>query len=103
MYVVIDVYSHTLDSPSASSVLQKNSKLYGPMNALDLENSSSCWNSEGKEGASQWIQLDFGRQVQPLEIRVQFQAGFSAERCTVQAKDTNPLVNSSWVTIESLD
>lgn len=70
------------------------------MNALDLQNASSCWNSEGsgagggsasgsssERGREPWIQLDFGRQVRPSQLRVQFQAGFGAEMCTVQAQD----------------
>jgi phosphotransferase system HPr-like phosphotransfer protein len=78
------------------------------MNALDLKNASSCWNSEGKkdDGPNQscWIQLDFGRPVRPSQLSVQFQAGFSAETCTVQAKsDTTSTDCSSWLSIQNLE
>ncbi len=65
----------------ASSVLQKNSKLYGPMNAIDFENSTTCWSSNGSPAGKQpshYI-VDFGRLVEPSELRVQYQAGFIGE------------------------
>jgi hypothetical protein len=68
---------------SASSVLQKNAKLYGPMNALDSGNESSSWNSEGNTQEDTKLTIHFGRTVIPTEIKFQFQAGFSAEIVTV--------------------
>mmetsp|Transcript_36457 Transcript_36457/g.75864 ORF Transcript_36457/g.75864 Transcript_36457/m.75864 type:complete len:163 (-) Transcript_36457:455-943(-) len=70
----------------ASSVLQRNIKLYGPMNSL-TDNSSTCWNSEGSNGTEmemQWIQVEFAAPARPTAVCVQFQPGFSAETCTVQ-------------------
>uniref|UniRef100_A0A7S1D4W3 SUN domain-containing protein n=1 Tax=Cyclophora tenuis TaxID=216820 RepID=A0A7S1D4W3_CYCTE len=67
----------------ASSVLQKNGKLYGPKNALQLDNESSCWNSDA--GETQHYTLDFHRVVTVQELKLQFQAGFSAETCRVLA------------------
>ena len=77
-------------------MLQRNTKLYGPMNALDLESDSSCWNSEGSSttnkkaaaaaAAACWFLLDFQRPVYPTQIRIQFQAGFCAETCAVYEK-----------------
>ena len=58
-------------------MLQKNGKLYGPKNALQLDNESSCWNSDA--GETQWYTVEFHRPVTMTEIRLQFQAGFSAE------------------------
>jgi hypothetical protein len=57
-------------------------------------NSSSCWNSEGtaeQKGRDEgcWFIVDFGRTVQPDEIRIQFQAGFCAETCSVYVKNDN--------------
>jgi F5/8 type C domain len=76
------------------------------MNALDLGNTSSCWNSEGSDDQSpQWIQLDFGRQVLPRQLRLQFQAGFSAESCVVQTKVecSEASGGSSWTTVETFE
>jgi len=83
----------------ASSILQKNSKLYGPANALDTANDSSCWNSEGIEGSTQWFLVDFGRTVQPSSVRIQFQAGFVTESCRVEGK----LCDESWETLDEVE
>jgi hypothetical protein len=72
---------------SASSVLQKNTKLYGPMNCLDVRNESSSWNSEGNSETDTTLVLHFGRSVIPTTMKLQFQAGFSAE--LVQVYDSN--------------
>jgi hypothetical protein len=74
--------------------LQRNVKLYGPKHALDYENGSTCWNSDGtaaatansssaRPAATTSFVLDFGRQVQPCELRLQFQAGFAAEQIQI--------------------
>ena len=76
------------------------------MNALDLVNTSSCWNSEGSDDqSSQWIQLDFGRPVLPRQLRLQFQAGFSAESCAVQTKvaSSEDTGGSRWTTMETFE
>ena len=79
----------------ASSVLQKNSKLYGPKNVLDYENTSTSWNSDGlssvgtrqqqqqQQPATTFLILEFNRLVHPCELRIQFQAGFVAEKLHV--------------------
>lgn len=76
-----------LSSPSdgttarSTSILQKNTKLYGPMNAIDLSNKSSCWNSDGTMNGDTCISfiLDFHRVVFIKELRLQFQGGFAAK------------------------
>jgi hypothetical protein len=75
----------------ASSVLQKNLKLYGPKNAFDYENTSNCWNSEGSSSGKKecFFIVDFGRMVIPTELRVQFQAGFLAEQVVVLKQKKN--------------
>ena len=73
----------------ASSVLNKNSKMYGPMNALDVDNSTTCWSSSGSPSGKQRSHyiLDFGRPVLPMEIRLQCQAGFIGEKMLVFWQD----------------
>jgi hypothetical protein len=53
------------------------------MNALDLGNESSSWNSEGNVQTETKLIVHFGRLVFPTEIKIQYQAGFSAELVTV--------------------
>lgn len=69
-------------SPSlrrASSVLQRNTKLYGPMNALNGDSSNSkSWNSEGNTESETYLLMKFDRPVLPVNLKLQFQAGFSA-------------------------
>lgn len=87
---------------SASSVMQKNTKLYGPMNALvppvssssrydphktKNNSSSSSWNSEGNCAGETYLLVQFARPVQPTVVKLQFQAGFSAQICHVWAVD----------------
>ena len=100
-----------LSSPSlgttarASSVLKKNTKLYGPMNALDATNETSCWNSDAvPSGASNGDEpitftIHFGpkRMVQIDEIRIQFQGGFVAEECTACISKGD---DQEWVELE---
>ena len=78
---------------SASSVLQKNVKLYGPMNALDVHNGSSSWNSEGNSQNETTLIIIFGRTVVPTTVKLQFQAGFSAETVTIQNPDENEMID----------
>jgi hypothetical protein len=49
------------------------------MNALDVENGSSSWNSEGTDEDNADLTIYFGRSVVPTMLKVQFQAGFSSE------------------------
>ena len=77
-FVSYEIHLHDVHN-SASSVLQKNIKLYGPMNALDVNNGSSSWNSEGNTQNETTLTIHFGRDVIPASVRLQFQAGFSAE------------------------
>jgi hypothetical protein len=84
-------------------VLQRNVKLYGPMNALDTANGSTCWYSEGtaesdsaSTTSSSWFLIDFKRPVRPTELRIQFQAGFCAESCSVYTKRAS----SEWELVD---
>jgi len=53
------------------------------MNALDLTNTSTSWNSEGNCEGDTFLLVQFHRPVIPQQIKWQFQAGFSAELCHV--------------------
>jgi len=101
-----------LSSPSlgttarASSVLKKNTKLYGPMNALDATNETSCWNSDavpsgasssGDESIIFTIHFGPNRMVQIDEVRIQFQGGFVAEECTACISKGD---DQEWVELE---
>ena len=85
-----------IQNQRASSVLQKKIKLYGPKNAIDTRNVSSSWNSEGlndnddnNNNRQQHLLLDFGRLVEPTLIKMQFQAGFGCELCTIYLYNHN--------------
>lgn len=73
-------------------------KLYGPMNALDSDNALTCWNSEGstKGKGSSFLIIDFGRVVQPVQVAIQFQAGFIAEDLAVSFMGCNV---DDWIPI----
>ena len=87
-------------SSRASSVLQRNVKQYGPMNALNMEDGSSCWYSEGGDDSStQSYTVTFGRKVLPKEVRIQFQAGFSAEDCQVHIRSES----GTWELVDELE
>ena len=86
----------------ASSVLQKNTKLYGPMNVLDLESTTS-WNSEGtshQDEAHHWFKMDFHRRVRPTECHLQFQAGFVAETCRIEVYRDD---DDEWVELTEVE
>jgi hypothetical protein len=55
------------------------------MNVLDCDNALTCWNSEGnpKGKTSSHLIIQFGREVIPMELSLQFQAGFVAEELKV--------------------
>lgn len=70
------------------------------MNALN-DSSSSCWNSEGQEdtSAAHTFRVDFGRTVQVARLGIEFQAGFVAKTCQVEA-----FVKDEWiVVVEEVD
>lgn len=87
----------------ASSVLQKNTKVNGPKNALDYENTSSCWNSEGSSSSgkpqSSTFIFEFRKAIEPCELRIQFQAGFAAEQINVHLHHTT----DKWKPIVELE
>lgn len=88
----------------ASSILQKSVKLYGPMNALDYANETTCWNSEGSPQGktSSWIRVDFASTaIVPTKIGIQFQAGFVAEEVTVMVLKANSDndAKEEWITV----
>eukprot|EP00934_Nitzschia_sp_Nitz4_P007308 Nitzschia sp. Nitz4//scaffold50_size126154//112874//113419//NITZ4_003704-RA/size126154-augustus-gene-0.123-mRNA-1//1//CDS//3329553755//7298//frame0 len=89
-------------SVRASSVLQKNSKLYGPRNALDLVNTTTCWNSEGDPSGSPvcFFIVDFGRPVEPAQLKIQFQAGFVGEEMDIFVSKDSGSGNNSWTLLE---
>lgn len=69
------------------------------MNALKIDDESSCWYSDGEEGKAQSLTINFKRQVFPTELKVQFQAGFIAEECKVYAHDDI----EDWKLIDELE
>lgn len=75
--------------------------MYGPMNALDTENGSSCWNSDAANDSSQYLVIDFQRNVQVSSLKMEFQAGFIAETCTVQLKPVSN--NDTWIDLEDIE
>ena len=100
----------------ASSVLQRNLKVYGPKHALDYDNPSTCWNSDGtlagegggnsnnKSPKTTSFIIDFGRVVQPHELRIQFQAGFAAEQIHVYQQGVGEDGgNNEWQSILELE
>jgi hypothetical protein len=103
----------------ASSVLQNNTKVYGPAKALDYENALSSWNSEGSRNGKKesFLIVDFSgggkqpnRTVKPEELCVQFQAGFAAEEITVYVQTRTPGSNTNdatdkprWSKVEEIE
>ena len=84
--------------------------MYGPKNALDYENVSTCWNSDGNMAnnnnnnkASTSFIIEFGRIVQVREIRIQFQAGFVAEQIHVFTQSSDDCVKTEWKSIIELE
>lgn len=93
----------------ASSILQNNKKLYGPSNALDYTNTLTSWNSEGNSNGKNesFLVIDFSggqnRTVDPVELVVQFQAGFAAEEITVYRKITTTANKPQWSRVEEIE
>ena len=84
--------------------------MYGPKNALDYENVSTCWNSDGNMAnnnnnnkASTSFIIEFGRIVQVHEIRIQFQAGFVAEQIKVFTQSSYDDKATEWKSIIELE
>jgi hypothetical protein len=71
----------TLLFKRSSSVLHRNSKLYGPNNALDTSNPSSCWNSDSNECHT--FQVQFHRNVRVHQIKFTCQGGFVPQKVLV--------------------
>jgi hypothetical protein len=72
------------------------------MNALDVENVTTCWSSNGSPAGKHqsFYIVDFGRLVEPTELRVQFQAGFVGEELNIFWEDGEswkPLVDHEVV------
>ena len=61
------------------------------MHALDINNPSTSWNSDGTSSGKQesFFVVDFNRTVTPMEVQIQFQAGFSAEEVIVQLQNAS--------------
>jgi hypothetical protein len=82
--VLLSDPSTTKTVAKASSVLNRNVKLYGPMHAIDGSNWDSCWNSDGvqdnddddDESSVIYFTLLFHRRVTIQSIKIQFQGGF---------------------------
>ncbi|XP_041862068.1 nuclear receptor 2C2-associated protein [Melanotaenia boesemani] len=64
-----------------SSVLNRDVKQYGKKYMFDC-NEETCWNSD--QGECQWVLLEFPKSVRVLEVKVQFQGGFSAKTCRLE-------------------
>ena len=113
-------HTSTGTTAKASSILQNNSKVYGPAHALDCTNTLTSWNSEGnpKGKTESFLVIDFSgggknqnRKVNPVELVVQFQAGFAAEEITVyrknntKAEDDNDSGdnNSRWLKVDEME
>ena len=85
----------------ASSVLNKNTGLYGAQHMLDTKNCSSCWNSDGNN-KPKIIVINFNRKVDLCHkdscIKIQFQGGFVGLKCETYVRaDEN---TSSYVCLD---
>mmetsp|Transcript_8545 Transcript_8545/g.10801 ORF Transcript_8545/g.10801 Transcript_8545/m.10801 type:complete len:156 (+) Transcript_8545:102-569(+) len=86
----------------ASSVLNKNNKLYGPMNALDTSKQST-WYSDGQSDGNVELSfvVNFHRPVIIEEIRLQFQGGFAAEECVLYASKSGD--SADWIELDETE
>ena len=75
------------------------------MNALDSNNESSCWNSDGDVDGNTAISfiVSFHRSVIVNEIRIQFQGGFVAEECALFLSHPSTPGKSSSIQWKELD
>lgn len=82
-------------------MLERNVKVYGPMNALNTSDASSCWNSDSCDANKpHQLLIDFRRSVLVQELRLQFQAGFVAENIQVKVQKQP---NQEWVDLLELE
>ncbi|CAL8083115.1 unnamed protein product [Orchesella dallaii] len=65
-----------------SSVLNNDRKLYGKKYLFDGKD-ETCWNSDG--GSPQWIEFSFPDTKSVEQLIIQFQGGFAAKSCMLQA------------------
>jgi Sad1 / UNC-like C-terminal len=79
-------------------VLQRNIKVYGPMNALNTKDSSSCWNSDSSDKQQNFV-IDFKRVVKVQDLRLQFQAGFVSESVNVLLQTPD----DKWIDLQELE
>jgi F5/8 type C domain len=93
---VLSINLHRSGPSSASSVLQNNGKLYGAQNGLE-DSDTRCWNSD--QGDMQFYIVKFGRSVKVLELKLQFQAGFSSEIIKVQVSSGE----GTWEEVDELE
>jgi hypothetical protein len=72
------------------------------MNALNCDNPSTSWNCEGSSSGKHesFFIVDFGRVVTPMELRLQFQAGFAAEEVAAHVQNTE---TGAWETMIDLE
>lgn len=77
-------------------MLQNNGKQYGALNALE-DSDKRCWNSD--PGENQFYVFKFGRPVEVVELKLQFQAGFSSEIIRVQVSSGD----GNWDTIDEIE
>ena len=68
------------------------------MNALDTENGSSCYNSDGQADGNTdtSFTVTFHRTVSLSEIRIQFQGGFVPEECEFFTIDSSSVQRKSF-------
>lgn len=80
-----------------SSVLNRDTRSYGKKHLID-GNDETCWNSD--QGVNQYIQISLSEPQSIKLIRIMFQGGFAARKCSFEAEgsDTiifNPLDNNT--------
>jgi hypothetical protein len=82
------------------------------MNALNCNDALTCWNSEGKRHDSSTnhkavkhhsFVINFGRPVIPIELCIQFQAGFVAEKMVVLWKTNGSGDEEEWTEVDDFD
>jgi len=109
------VSSSSSSTARASSTWNRDTRRFGPQNALDGASDYS-WNSgpsassENNESSfAQYYEIHFHRSVKVHEIRVQFQGGFVGLDCTVYKQrrrrddDTNnDIGDDEWEEMEEL-
>jgi len=65
-----------------SSVLNNDRKMFGKKYLFD-GNEETCWNSDG--GSPQWIDFTFPATRNIKQLVIQFQGGFAAKSCVLEA------------------